>query len=81
MEKKFDLCNYLSSIRMVAQENHATPEQAVQMFVENLAIMREWYKGAPTLNYHELGQQWNKLLSQDKVDQKRDALRRLKGGN
>ena len=74
---KFQLSTYTPQILQIAEANDMTPEVAFQCFIANLTTMREHYKGAPDLNYHELGQQWNRLLSQEKVDQKAETLARL----
>ena len=74
---KFQLSTYTPQILKIAEHNKYTPEVALQRFIENLATMKEHYKGASELNYHELGQQWNKLLSREKVAQKAETLARL----
>lgn len=75
--EKFQLSTYTPQILRVAEANQCAPEVALQRFIENLATMKEHYKGASELNYHELGQQWNKLLSREKVAQKAETLARL----
>lgn len=74
---KFQLSMYTSHILKVAEENKCSTEVALQHFIANLTTMREHYKGASELNYHELGQHWNKLLSKEKVEQKAETLARL----
>ena len=74
---KFQLSTYTPHILGIAEENQCTPEVALQCFIANLATMKEHYKGARGLNYHEVGQQWNKLLSKEKVAQKAETLARL----
>ena len=74
---KFQLSTYTPQILKIAESNNYTPEAALQRFIENLVTMKEHYKGASELNYHELGQQWNKLLSREKVTQKAETLARL----
>lgn len=74
---KFNLSDYTQSILQIAQQQGISPEAALQCFVANLAVMRECYKGAPTLNYHTLGQQWNRLTSADRNAQKAETKVRL----
>lgn len=81
---KFQLVDYTHDVLKIADANRCTVEQALQYFVMNLATMREYYEGAPYLNYHELGHKWNCLLSDEKVAQQNEAQSRLtrysKGG-
>lgn len=76
-EPKFNLSDYTHDILKIAEENKVTNEVAFQCFLANLSTMHEHYKGAPHLNYNQLGQQWNKLLSKEKVAQKTEAKARL----
>lgn len=76
-EPKFNLSDYTHHVLKIAEENNVPHEVALQYFLENLATMKEHHKGAPKLNYHQLGQQWNKLLSKDKIAQKAEAQARL----
>ena len=79
MSKKFNLVEHTNHIMQIAAANEGTTaEVALQCFIANLTTMKEHYKGCPELNYHELGQQWNKLLSKEKVQQKADTLARLR---
>ena len=75
--EKFQLSTYTPHILRLADHNKCSVEVALQCFIANLSTMREYYKGASELNYHELGQHWNRLLSEEKVAQKSDALARL----
>lgn len=78
MAEKFNLVNHTHHILKLANATEGmTPEVALQCFIANLTTMKEHYTGCPDLNYHELGQQWNKLLSKDKVAQKAETLARL----
>ena len=76
-EPKFNLSDYTHHILKIAEANNVTNEAAFQCFLANLSTMREHYKGAPELNYHQLGQQWGKLLSKDKIAQKAEVKARL----
>ena len=78
MAEHFNLVNYTAHILKIAAANESmTAETALQCFIANLTTMKEHYRGCPELNYHELGQQWNKLLSKEKVAQKAETLARL----
>lgn len=79
MPEKFNLINHTHDIiKLAATNDGMTPEVAVQCFIANLTTMKEHYQGCPHLNFHELGQQWNKLLSKDKVAQKAETLARVR---
>lgn len=76
-EVKFQLNNYTHQILRIADRQGCTTDVALQCFIANLTTMKEHYEGADGLNYHELGQQWNKLLSKEKVAQKAETRARL----
>lgn len=79
MPEKFNLINHTHDIlKLAAANDDMTPEVAVQCFIANLTTMKEHYQGCPHLNFHELGQQWNKLLSKEKVAQKAETLARVR---
>ena len=78
MAEKFNLANHTTNIlKLAAANERMSVEVALQCFIANLTTMKEHYVGCPELNYHELGQQWNKLLSKEKVAQKAETLARL----
>lgn len=78
MPEKFSLVEHTNNILQIAAANeNMSVETALQCFIANLSTMKEHYKGCPSLNYHELGQRWNKLLSAEKVAQKAEVLARL----
>ena len=64
---KFNLEDYLSEIRAVGLDK----------FIVNLAVMKEQNPGAPKLNFHELGQVWNKLPSDERIAQREKVARTL----
>ena len=64
---KFNLEDYLSEIRAVGLDK----------FIVNLAVMKEQNPGAPKLNFHELGQAWNKLPSDERTAQREKVARTL----
>ena len=76
-EPKFNLSDYTQEVLKIAEANGVAVDVAFQCFVANLATMKEHYKGASHLNYHQLGQQWNKLLNNEKLAQKAEAKARL----
>ena len=84
-KEKFNLSDYTQSVLQIAEANKCDVDTAFQYFLANLTTMKEHYKGTPSLNYHELGQQWNKLLNREKIEQKTAARARLaryhKGGS
>ena len=63
----FNLSNYLSEIRVVGLDK----------FIVNLAVMKEQNPGAPMLNFHELGQEWNKLSSGERIAQRANIAKVL----
>ena len=78
MAEQFNLSNYTHDIlKMSTANNCKTPEVALQCFVANLATMKEHYEGCPDLNFHELGQHWNRLTSKERNSQKAETLARL----
>ena len=86
MEKvKFNLTDYTMDIQKIADANKCSNEEAMGLFIANLATMKEHYKGAPHLNYHALGQLWNNLPGDERNTQKSETRNRLstrkRGGN
>ena len=69
--EKFDLTLYTRSIQQIALANKCSDNRAVNLFIVNLAIMKEHYQGASQLNYAQLGQQWNSLPSYERIEQER----------
>ena len=55
---------------MYMAQDDMTPERAVNHFITNLLVMKEQYPVAPNVNFHELGQQWNRLPSEARNRQK-----------
>lgn len=64
---KFNLSNYISEIRAVGLDK----------FLINLAVMKEQNPGASQLNFHELGQEWNKLPSAERLEQRETVEKML----
>lgn len=70
----FNLKDYVRDIQSIATENNCTWEQAVDKFIVNLTTMKPHYKGADDINFHELGQHWNRLKYKEKNAQKAAVL-------
>lgn len=62
-----NLEDYLAEIRAVGLDK----------FIVNLAVMKEQNPGAPKLNFHELGQEWNKLPSAERIAQRANVAKIL----
>ena len=73
----FQLTDHIRDIQDIAAANKCTMDVALQLFVANLATMKEHYKGASSVNYAQVGQKWNALNSQERNDQKAAARTRL----
>lgn len=69
----FQLSVYAREILAAAAKNMWTPEVAVNKFVVNLNTMREFNDFGGTINFHEVGRDWVKLKSDERLAQ-RDAL-------
>lgn len=79
MEKvKFNLVDHTMDIQKIADTNKCSNEEAVGLFIANLAVMKEHYKGASHLNYHVLGQLWNALTGEERNTQKAETHNRLR---
>lgn len=74
----FNLMDHIQNIRRMANNNpNMTVEEAMDKFLANLATMKEHFKGCPDLNYHELGQAWNKLPGAVRNEQKAQVRKKL----
>lgn len=72
---EFNLANYKSDIEAISAQHNVPMDKAVNMFVLNLNVMREHFKGAsPATNFHTLGQQWSSLPSATRRAQKEALL-------
>lgn len=65
-----NLSDYEKELRLYMAQDNMTPERAVNHFITNLLVMKEQYPVAPAVNFHELGQQWNRLPSEERNRQK-----------
>lgn len=65
-----NLSDYEKELRMYMAQDDMTPERAVNHFITNLLVMKEQYPVAPNVNFHELGQSWNRLPSEERNRQK-----------
>ena len=81
----FNLSDYTASIQNIAKEHECSVEQALGMFIANLATMKEHYAGSKDVDFRKVGQLWNSLSSSERIVQKKDTLMRLsrrsRGGN
>lgn len=80
----FNLTDYEKDIRTGATSAKVAPEEAMNQFIYNLVIMRDHYKIFPSeIDFRVLGQQWNRLSSDTRNNQKNacyNALRRSARG-
>ena len=74
---KINISDYTQEVLQIAKANSLSIEEAFDRFLANLAVMREHYKGAKSINYHELGQKWNALPNAEKLAQKANMRARL----
>ena len=70
----FNFRDYAEDIKAMSKANGTDIARTVEDFIVNLTVMCDHYPGASQLNFHQLGQQWNKLLSRDKLAQKKDII-------
>lgn len=66
-----NLLDYTTEVRAIATKGKTDLTTAVDMFITNLTTMREFNAGTGTLNYHTLGQAWNKLKYSEKLEQRK----------
>lgn len=72
--KSFNIKDYTEAIASIAMANNCGASDAVDFFVVNLRTMSDYYKGAETLNFRELGQAWNSLSYKERNKQKKDVV-------
>lgn len=73
-----NLMSYEQVIRNYAIKQGCTPAVALTHFMVNLAVMRDHYKGFPaSINFREIGQQWNDLPSDQRIQQRNDLQTKL----
>ena len=75
----FNLMRYDQTIRNYAASHDITPLEGLTHFMLNLAVMRPHYEGFPEaeINFRQLGQEWNKLPSDTRLQQKHEMQVRL----
>lgn len=67
----FNLTDYEKDIRIGATSAKVAPEEAINQFIYNLVVMRDHYKiFSPKIDFRALGQQWNRLSSDTRNNQK-----------
>ena len=75
----FDLIDYVGAIAGVADTKQMdSREEALDLFLTSLAVMRDYRSLWPDLNLHTLGQHWNKLSSAERQKQVKDVRAKLK---
>ena len=74
---EFKLVDYVRDINSIAKENNCAADKALQLFLANLAVMNDKFKGASHLNFRALGQQWNALSSDERNAQKAEVRLRM----
>lgn len=73
----FQLSNYVREISDAMSKHGWTPEAAVCNFVVNLNIMREHYDFGGKINFHEIGRDWVKLSSDERLSQRHSLIAKL----
>lgn len=73
---QFNLTDYVSEVRAIAENNGCTVTAAVDRMIVNLNTFNECHRGTGTLNYHVIGHHWGALTSAQKIEQK-NATKRL----
>lgn len=71
----FKLHNFEREITEYANKSKASLKDALDSFIYNLAVMKPHFEGfGDTVDFRSLGQQWNKLSSDERVKQKKEML-------
>lgn len=73
----FNLSKYETELRAYMSRTDKTPEQVVSDFITNLAVMKEQYPFSDNLNFHTIGQAWNRLMSDIRIQQRQEAVAML----
>lgn len=74
-----DIIQYADIVRAYATKQDVDVAVAVDHFMTNLAVMRDHYVGfSNDLNFRKLGQTWNKLSSDERLNQRANLLTQLK---
>lgn len=76
----FVLANYEKEVRNYMNIKDLEPTKAVEHLVVNLRVMKDFYPISSEMNFRDLGQEWNKLPSDDRIKQQRDLVATLKRG-
>ena len=74
----FNLTDYAQTIKAMASKQEIEPEQALDQFIVNLTVMKEHHPTDSSLNFHVIGQQWNKLGYKQKKEQRAQTLEAIK---
>jgi hypothetical protein len=74
----FELDKYERVIRNYASAHSIDAVVAMKRFVYNLTVLRDYYDDFDdSVDFHSLGQQWNALSSDTRVQQKQDMVKLL----
>lgn len=71
---KFELTDYTNQIATMANAYGVGAVDAVDNFIVNLSTLSDHFKGAPELNFRELGQKWNALGYKVRNQQRLNAI-------
>lgn len=74
----FTLANYEKEVRNYMNIKDLEPAKAAEHLVVNLRVMKDFYPISSDMNFRDLGQEWNKLPSDDRIKQQRDLVATLK---
>lgn len=71
---KFNLSDYEKAIQSYATSKECSITSALNRFMYNLALMKDFYPDfGKDLNFHLLGQQWNIMTSTERLKQKKEV--------
>lgn len=76
----FTLANYEKEVRNYMNTKDLEPTKAVEHLVVNLRVMKDFYPISSEMNFRTLGQEWNNLPSDDRIQQQKDLVATLKRG-
>ena len=74
----FTLANYEKEVRNYMNTKDLEPTKAVEHLVVNLRVMKDFYPISSEMNFRTLGQEWNNLPSDDRIQQQKDLVATLK---
>ena len=71
------LIDHADEILAISRKSKVSPSAAVDLFIVNLNVMKEFHKGSGTFNYRSMGQEWGRLPYSEKNAQKSAAKRNM----